>query len=434
MGELRHDYYAEVIAGLMNIQRGSADYSQSLDELYAADGIAGVIVDRPAEDALSRGFTVEGDQDRTILSEVDRLDAIQHFTDAVRWSRLNGGGAILILTDDGSSLSQPLNPERIGLIRDLKAYPITALSPTASRYTDTTRANYGQPIYYDITPEYGDNFTVHESRLLKVSGAPLTYAAARGRSIPWRGRSALEACRDDLWRYREALRLTREILRRKQQAVYKMKEMAKAIGQTLTNPDGSIAFDGKRSVMDRLALADMVRGVMTTVAVDGEDDFTVLDTNLSGISDVLGGYKTALSASSRMPVPILFGEGLSGLGNSGEGEQGIYHGLLSGTQERTIRPALERFVSLLWAQRQLRVPQPERWRVVFNPLWSPTEKEAADAELVRANARKTEAEALVVLADGQLISQEAGMAYAAKRWPELEIEAEQRAVMPDDAP
>ena len=45
------------------------------DTIYATDGIAAVIIDRPAEDAVAGGFTIEGDENNDILNEFDRLDA-----------------------------------------------------------------------------------------------------------------------------------------------------------------------------------------------------------------------------------------------------------------------------------------------------------------------------------------------------------------------
>jgi phage-related protein (TIGR01555 family) len=402
-------------------------------DLYATDGLAALIVDRPAEDALSRGFVVEGDKEKAVQNEIDRLDAITALTDAARWSRLHGGGVILPLVDDRLTLDQPIGIDNIRQINDLKVYPVSAITASAVRYTDERLANYGEPIFYTIQPPSGLPFPVHESRLLRVPGEPLAYAQSVGREIPWIGRSAIEGCREDLGRYREALRLIKEILRRKQQAVYKMKGMAETMAIREFDADGSMRFDGKALVMDRLNLTDAVRGTETTIGVDGEDDFTVLDASVSGLDAVLAGYRIALAASSGIPVPILFGEGLSGLGNSGSGEQSIYHGRVRQVQERSLRPALERLVSLIWAQSEVRAREPEGWRITFNPLWSPSEKEVADAENVRATAWKTRAEALIALGDAQVMLPEEVRGYAAKQWPELGIRGGTEPVrLPDD--
>jgi phage-related protein (TIGR01555 family) len=432
----RFDSYTAVM-GMVMAQRersGQGTFQTTpLEELYASDGLAAVIVDRPAEDAMASGFKVQGDEDNTVLNEVDRLDAIQHFTDALRWARLHGGAVILPLMDDGSTLDQPIAFDRIRRINDLMVYPISAITASAQRYRDPRLNNYGEPIFYTIRPRSGQPFDVHESRLLKVSGEALSYAGSQGMEIPWQGRSVLQGCYEPLMNYRAVLRLSREILRRKQQAVYKMKGMAETLAIQETGLDGAVILDGKALVMQRLNLTDMVRGTETTVGIDGEDDFTVLDTNLGGIDAVLAGFRLDLAAKARMPVPVVFGEGFSGMGNSGIGEQALYHGLLRSMQERQARPALERLVSMIWAQSEVRASEPEKWRIVFNPLWSPSEKEVADAEAVRATARKTAVEALMALVDGQLVMADEGRKFVAATWPEYQAgDAPAPDMMPDD--
>lgn len=394
------------------------------EALYSTDGLAALIVDRPAEDALSRGFTVEGDEDETVLNEVDRLDAIQHLTDALRWARLHGAGAVLMLVDDGRRLDQPLNVAGLRRINDLLSYPASAITAGRARYADPAQANYGEPILYTLQPRHGQPFDVHESRLLRVSGDALSYGATT-MEIPWMGRSALEGCRADLQRYRDALMLTRAILERKQQPVHKMAGLA----DTLALPGN----EGEQIIAARLRNVDLTRGLFTTVAVDGGDEFSVLDAAVSGIDALLNGFRIALAASAGVPVPILFGEGLSGLGNSGIGELSVYHGRVRTAQERSLRPAIERLVSLIWAQSEVAAREPEKWRVAFNPLWSPSEKELADAESVRATAFKTRAEAIIALQDGQLVTPDEARGYASRQWPEIEIQGEAPlTAMPDD--
>lgn len=440
MGEVRHDDYASVVHLLMTArQRGGQMVApQDLEAIYAADGLAAIIIDRPAEDALSSGFKVEGDQELqageggVVLNEIDRLDAIHTLTDAGRWSRLSGGGVVLVLLEDSLALTEPVDFDRIERVNDLLDYPLSAITPSTARYDDPRLVNYGDPIFYTIRPRSGLPFDVHESRLLRVPGEPLSYQAAQGLDIPWAGRQALEGCREDLANYREAMRLARQIMRRKQQAVYKMVGMAKTLDILEKYPDGTIQFDGKASVMERLNLTDMVRSVENTVAVDGDDDYTVMDTNLGGIDTTLGAFRTALSASSGIPAPILFGEGLSGLGNSGTGEQGIYHSRVRNLQERALRPALERLVSMIWAQRQIPVKEPERWRVVFNALWSPSDKEQAEVQKIKADARKAAVESLVALSDLQAITPDEARAFVAEAMPEYGVTDTPAAEMPDD--
>jgi phage-related protein (TIGR01555 family) len=391
-----------------------------VDEVYATDGLAALIVDRLAEDALSRGFTVEvagtDDADDTILNEIDRLDAIQHLTDGLRWARLHGAGAVLMLVDDGLTLDMPLDLGRIREVTDLLPYPASALTGSRERYLDPARANYGEPTFYTVRPRAGDPFDVHESRFLRISGDPLSYGFAHSDGLPWMGRSALGGCLPDLRRYRDALSLTRAILERKQQPVYQME----GLGKTFTDLPQA---EAESIIAARLRMVDMTRGIFTTVAVDALDTYAVLDASVGGIDALLNGFRIALAASAGIPMPILFGEAVKGLGSTGEGELTTYHSRIRAVQERALRPALERLVTVLWAQKSLGVAEPKQWRVLFSPLWSPSDAEVAGVALTKAQARKAEAETLVIVTDGQLVTPDEGREFIRANWSDFEIEA-----------
>lgn len=402
---------------------------------YETDNLAATIVDRPAEDALAPGFEIEGDPDETVLNECDRLDVSLHFGDAVRWARLHGASAILVLARDGAPLDEPLDPDRLERIDDLLPFPGDAITAEPGAYADPAQRNYGLPERYRLSPSNGaDGFTVHESRLLCFGGDPLPRARAYGVRLHWSGRSALAGCMADLDRYRAGLRLAEQILQRKQQPIYGMAGLSELLATA----------EGKGFVQEKLALVDAVRGLLNTVAIDAGggnrdhpdgDNYTIIDLALGGIDAVLGKLELALCASARMPGVVLLGQEIRGLGSVGAGEQSVYHGYLGTIRQRTVRPPLERLVNLVWAQRSLRATAPDRWRIKWRPFWSPTEAELADVALKKAQARKTAMEAVTALVDTQLAGPEETRALArATAFPELVEGAppEPEPELPDD--
>lgn len=392
------------------------------DLIYCTDGLAQTIIDKPAEDAMSSGFKIEGDENEDVLNEFDRLDAIPVITDTFRWMRLHGGGVILVFVDDGLPLTEPLDYERINSVADLIDYPASAMTTTGYTYTDSSKKNYGYPAIYQIQPRSGQAFLVHESRLIMVPGDPLPPSMIMNRVLPWVGRSALDACYADLCRYQDGLKLTKGILERKVQLVHKMSDLGK-----------SLAEGQDEIVAKRLNIADSVRGVFNMLAVDAADDIILADTALSGIFDVDRINRIALCASSRLPGAILFGEGAQGLNASSEGEQSIYHSLLNGMRARRLVPIIERLAGIIWAQKALPRQEPQRWRVQLGPLFSPKAAEVADTEAKRAAARKTSMEALSVAVDLQLITPEEGRQAVADIYPELNIDVTNfNFRMPDD--
>ena len=71
-------------------------------EIYYTDGLAQKIIDKPADDCFKEGLEVEGDDSGTMEDEFDRLAVYTKMADAVRWARLYGGAAIvMIVKKDG---------------------------------------------------------------------------------------------------------------------------------------------------------------------------------------------------------------------------------------------------------------------------------------------------------------------------------------------
>lgn len=403
--------------------------------IYETDGIAAVIVDRPAEDSMSRGFTIEGDEGDFVLNEMDRLDASIHLTDAVRWARLYGASAILVLMQDGLPLSAPVDVTRIRQIDDLIVYGGDQITPESMRYNDPTMRSYGTPIYYRLAPVAGDSFVVHESRLIKFSGDPLPRNNRLATRLPWHGRSALDGCRRDLQRYRKGLALSEQIMERKQQAVHSMTGLAELLGTT----------EGKQIVMEKISMTDAVRGIRNGITIDGGpgngqgegDKYQIIDLSLGGIDSVIGEYRDALAASSRISQVVLFGSDIKGLGSTGTGEQGVYHSLVRSIQERDLRPAMEALAGLLWAQSVVPASEPERWRLVFNALYSPSDKEMAEVDQARANARARHMEAVVSMVTNYLVDPDEARKAAGLAFPEMELEkgkAPEPPEMPDEEP
>lgn len=429
----RSDGLMDVIRGVR--PNGASPYNSAVlpTELYLSDGIAQVIVDRPAEDALSRGFKIDGDEDETILNEMDRLNASIHITDAIRWARLSGASAILVLCKDGGTLNDPLNYDNIEIIEDLIVYDSDCISAEQMYYNDATKRNYGLPTHYRLQPMFGQPFTVHESRLIKFGGDPLPQVRTRMRPrLYWQGRSALDACANDLYRYRAGLRLAKAILERKQQAVHAMAGLSELL-QT---------DEGKDVVRQKIALTDSVRGIMNGITIDNGpgndtgtgDTYTIIDLSLGGIDTVIGEFRDSLAGSSRMPQTILFGSDIKGLGSTGTGEQGIYHSLVVSIQSRNLRPGMEEFARMIWAQRAVSAKEPEKWRLVFNPLFSPSEKEMSEVKEKEAGARKSNMEAVDLMVSSFLATGEEAREALKIVWPEIQFDASHVPELPDPNP
>lgn len=382
---------------------------QGLNELYNSKGVASAIVDRPAEDSLARGFTVSNDTDNLIRQEFDRLGLIPTLTDGVRWSRLQGGAALVLIARDGRGLSQSLNIDALDEIVEVKEYRMEDISVyNGQLYQNPNDAKYGQPVRYKIKPASGPHFIVHESRLIPIPGDPDPTRGAR-RNAPWQGRSVLQAVLDDLNRYMQGLFWSLRILERKQSPIYRMKGLADTLDE---------GAEGEDLIRRRINLVDMARNALNTTAVDLEDEYTIENLGVDGVEKIITEFKIALATSAATPVTVLFGTSPTGLSATGEGEIESYHSKVSHYQNRTLRVVLERLISILWAQSKLRDKEPEDWEIKFNPLKILSAKDTAEAERAESLARKEFIAGVVAMKDAGIIDAPVALSLISQKYPD----------------
>lgn len=399
---MRNDGYESALLGHRALG-AQAIVPQSNIDLYAAGGVYGRIIDMPADAAVARGVTIEGDQDKAIGNELDRLKVLPALADGLRWARLTGGAAIVIVADDGGLLRDPLNLNTLKRIEELKVFDLDDISPTDDRYLDATKSNFGMPERYRVrtaaTASIDADFVVHESRLIPISGDPLPRRMAAIKGVPWAGRSAATRAFAAVSRFQQSLRWALNLLERKQQAVYGMKGLADLILQEL-----------EPVVQKRIALVDSARNVLNTVAVDSDDTYRIEDTNVGGVKDLIGEYQIAVSAETGIPVTLLFGRSPAGMNSTGDADFEGFYDLVENAQRTRLSPALERLIAVILAQSEMKT-RPDQWSITWPPLKSPTDKEQADIDKTKADADKAEADAVGGLVDRGILSEEEAKDY-----------------------
>ena len=182
--QLRLDGYYNVL-NKYGTQHDSTEYYQwasgtavsdaELADLYAGNGLFATIIDAPADDATKNGIDL-GIKDKDLQKQLDdRLQTIHYqskLSKALRWARLFGGAAVVILVDDGRLLQEPLNWRDVHGVDELLVYGRNEMLPLwINGYEnnpddeDYRKGGTGIPEYYQVNSVYG-NYTVHSSRCL----------------------------------------------------------------------------------------------------------------------------------------------------------------------------------------------------------------------------------------------------------------------------
>ena len=377
----------------LGLIQANAIPAMSIAELYNKGGIYARVIDKPAGDAVARGFDlVEGDDDKPAQAEFDRLSLLPKLSDALRLSMLSGGAALIPICDDAASMAAPLNADRVRKISGIRVFSVDDFT-VRQKYGDITKENYGEPELYEVR-RGTSHLVVHASRIIPVPGDPLALASE---DIPWKGRPVASRIYGSISRWSSALDFSLKILERKQQAVHRMKGLADAISNNLES-----------EVRQRVALVDGVRNALNGVTVDADDDYTVIDLSTGGIRELIAEYQIAVSAECGIPVAILFGRSAAGMNATGEADFEAYYDHLEALQRTKLTPALERITELVLAQDGMR--DIGDWFIQWKPLQSTTEKQQADLDKAQAEARAIQAATLDKLIASDMLSAEEGRA------------------------
>lgn len=362
---------------------------QRLAEMYYGDGLVRRIIDLPAEEAVKNWIKVCGDEEEQLaLQMLDDLNAEEHFANAVRWSRLFGGSAILLTVNDGGTYEEEINENNITEIESLTVYDKReVIIQHAILNEDPRNRFYGLPELYQINSASGAMFYAHRSRVLLFDGDPIPNNE-RQRRQGW-GLSAIQGLFDALSRNDDAYRIARAILERMSQSVTKLDGL---LEQLTTD-------EGEEQVKTRLQLIDMARSILNTVAIDKEDDFQLHNVNLANVADLIDRFGLFVSSLTGIPFTVLFGRSPAGLNATGQSDNEIFYSMVRRLQKRRLKGNLDRLVKLLMLSKRgmFHGAEPKGWNIEFNALWLPSEKEQAETRKLNADADKAEADTMVAL-------------------------------------
>lgn len=385
------DGYLEAFSGV-GTNRDRSSYARpkgarlldqnTLQDLYIGDGFGRKIVDSVAEEMTRSGIELQDLDDEAMTeyveSRLDELDAMRHFNDAVRWSRLFGGSIMIFGLNDGGTLDTPLNPDGVRDVEFLRVYD-RYQATIERRVTDPQSMDYGKPEMWLITSHVGGNpYQVHHSRVWQFDGDSVP-DLMRHANQGW-GASSLQSCYDQLIRLGMGHQNVSSVLERSQQAVHKISELA----STLRGPGG------EQMIQKRMDIVDMVRGFLNTVAIDMNDEYTVQSTSMAGYPEVIDRFAEALSAVSGIPVSILMGRSQGGLSGTDQNIMESWHARIGSMWNDILRKPQDKLISWIIGAKVGVVPD---YKLCMRPLSVMSDKEQAEVNKMNADAYKLRSDA-----------------------------------------
>lgn len=340
----------------------------TLEEAFITSGTAARIVMAVPEEMFRSGFDIEVPSsvdfdDKAFRSRWDTLNATSILVEAFVWSRLYGGGAVMIGTNVVGDEITPLRPgEVVDFLRAVACTEMKAYPGYEYRFDPD---EFGMPEVWGLDPLYGGtDIPVNNQRLLKIKGRPMPTQLRKNAATSQRyfGLSALQGVLCDIKDYDECHRWATLLLQRLQQLVYK----TEGAGDQCETRAGANALQRK------VDFADGTRSAKSTIAIDKDtDEIALLNGSLSGVKDVLDTKKARITQSSGLPQIVLTGDASGGMNNSAEGAMQSWQNYIAREQENKGTPVVSALVTLMY-------PDLKEFSVKWKPLAEETPSQMAD--------------------------------------------------------
>lgn len=349
-----------------------------LEAAYQSNWIARQIVDIPADDMTREWRTIKCQDADIIRQEEDRLSVQSAVNEALSWSRLYGGAAILPITNQ--DFEKPFRPELIkkGEVQRLMVFDRWDLMPHSINTWDVLADNYLQPEFYTL---YQGSQKIHWSHFIRFTGAKL----------PRRQRVLLQGWGDS--QLRRCLEDIKDTVAAKD-GIAELMQSANVDVITREGLSEDLSTDQEEAIIKRYTLFDQMKSIINTALLDGDEKWERVTLNLSGVAPVIDTLMVWIAGAADIPVTRLFGTSAKGLNATGEGDlKNYYDGIRSQQTSQLDRPmsALDQIMV-----RSALGTMPDDYNYEWNRLTQPNHKEEAEA-------RKIEAETDIILLDAGVV-------------------------------
>ena len=301
------------------------NFRSILSEAYAEYGIVQTLVDQPVADAFRTGYVVRTDQlddaqKRKLYYYIERNRINEVIQEAFYWSRLFGGGGIIINTDQNPST--PIDYSKI--TEDSRLEFIAA--DMWELYTDVPMWNPWENM--DMAQMYNYyGMRLNRSRVLPIMGKKAP-SFIRNRLRGW-GMSELERVVRSINSYLKNQDLIFELLDEAKIDVYQLNGFNTAM----------LTQQGTRVAERRVQTANTLKSYLNALVLDTNDKYDQKQLSFSGLSEILNQIRQGVAADLKMPLTKLFGVSAAGF-NSGEDDIENYNSMIESEVRSKAKPVV----------------------------------------------------------------------------------------------
>jgi len=357
---------------------------RDLEYFYAGNGIMRKIIDTQADEMTREWINLEGDDEEEHLKKyLEKLSAQKQYADLIRWSSLFGGSLIIMLIDDGRSLIEEVDLNNIRKIEKLWVVDLGQiyLYPT-DYYSDPADPKFNEPEWFTIRPIFygvpSKNlmFKVHETRVLKMDGAPVTQflkSLNRGWMAP-----ITQSYMWDIINLEQSYTYAVEAVHEMVVTVFGIKDLAMKLSTD----------KGVEEIKKRMDVVLYAKSVINAVIMDADGEkFEKVMTNISQIADLLTKLERKLCATCGIPYSVLFGEQRGGLNQGESSDVRMWYDTIKRNQAQNVTPLLKKLIHYISLCDDCDFEgDMEEISISYNNLWQYEEKDLVGMKLQQAQA------------------------------------------------
>lgn len=349
-----------------------------MNSLYRNHWIIRRIIDTVAKDMIKNwleftsGMTPE--ETDLVNKTIRQTNLKSRLIDAIKWARLYGGAAALMVIEGDEDLKQPLDLDNImpGQYKGLIILDRwSGIYPQSETVDDINSPDFGFPKYYEITAGtyakgHDESFTVHHSRILRFIGDDLPLWEKLAESY-W-GASIVERLFDELKKRDNTSWNIASLVFLSNLRVLKMQNYGQMVGTTNSR--------ARKTLYNTLEAQNILMNNMGLYVLDAEDDFQTFQYSFSGLPEVYEKFMLDIAGAANIPATRLYGRSPEGMNSTGKGEENNYNNDIEQEQENGLRHQLEKLFPVICMSALGYIPEDLDFN--FNPIETPDQKEIAE--------------------------------------------------------
>lgn len=319
---------------------------QLMNSLYRNNWIVKRIIDVIPEDMLKNGWKVSSQIPPKFMDKLERTQrrtqVRAQLLDGLRWGRLYGGAAAIIMIDGHETvLDKPLDLDDVfpdsykGLII-LDRW--SGITPGPDVVEDIASPDYGLPSMYMVTDGTSKkSYHVHHSRVLRFTGRKLPFWEMTAEQY-W-GASELEHVYDDLRKRDNTSANIANLVFNANLKVLSMSELGQMLGTTNEQ--------AQQVLYNTIQAQTWLMNNFSMFLIDKEDSFDTKAYNFGGVAEIYDMFMMDIAGAAEMPMTKLFGRSPAGMNATGESDLQNYYDTIEEKQEAYLRPVLDRLLPII---------------------------------------------------------------------------------------